>query len=602
MLFAGQVSEWSPLIAHAARQCIADQDAAQSNAIQFDSLPMSALDGRPLDSASFAKAFGELVQAPIETGNVLQASILIVSMRALVIGLASLFRQGGGAGHMDPIDAFLSMYGSRIYDALARAVDHEAAVAKCSVKEYIQSLRGGPCQSTQLQPSGKTHTASSSLHMVPVSEASAYRFRMLYCDSMSIHSSDAGVDDLAQAIPESVCPLFESSMPEATTGTGQPVAEATEWSGGWGDDWDEPVPPPEAGTDGASAGWGADGWGEGGDWMDAPVPMPAVSSAAQEETGKLHAPVASSSIAEVNASAPIKAVVRPATMVCSVAAGEGTDEITAAFGQAAAEHPKKVVKKKIIKKVVKKVVRRKVRAGLQSTGATGGTGSITPDVHDPASLVQAVPVAEATGTASAASAVVAEPAPMAPEVSESCVPGVDLQPLQSDEAPVEEVQPTHVLGYLPKATDGSHHEPVVQDMQLTGKGDSAIKQHQGYVSTEEQSKIVALDSPVDVAGLTPRLDKMVATCQSAADDGVAPADMEEEAELTRTATVPRMPAPDVQEIAMHGSRNLASNEAPCGTGPPIPEPGAGALLGDLAGAGAASMLLQDVLACQCATV
>lgn len=558
---------------------MADQDTAHANAIQLDALPMSALDGLPLDSASFAKAFTELVQASIEAEDVPQASLLIVSMRALVIGLAALFRKGGGAGHMDPIDAFLSMYGSRIYDALAKAVDHEAAAVKCSVEEYIQSLREGPCQIAPSQPSGTTGTASGNLRMVPVAEASPSGFRMLYCDSMSIHSSDAEFDGLAQDLPESFCAPVESSMPEALAG--QPVAEATEWTGGWGDDWEEPVSQQETGADGASAGWGADGWGECGEWMDAPVATPTVMSAAQQEPSALHAPEPSTSLAVVNASAPINAAVRPAQTICDVAAGEGTDE----SNLAAVEHPRKVVKKKIIKKVVKKVVRRKVRTGMQSTDATDGASSVTPDAHKPASLVQAVPVAKATGTASAANLVVPEPLPLEPEAT-SCVPGFDVQPLQSDGAPIQEVQPTDVLGFLPNATGSSHHEPDHQDLQFMRKAESSVEQHQGCKSPKEQREIVAHSPPMAVAGLISHLDTSIVFSQSVADDGAAPADVEEENELTCTTATAQLPSPDAHEDATHGSRVDAINHAPA-----PPDPDTGTLLMDLAGAGVVSMLI-----------
>lgn len=470
-----------------------NQDAAQLNAGRYESQPMAALEGCPSEAASFTRAFAQMLQAPCKPADESRSrsSVVLVSMRALVIGLAALFRQDQGTGHMDPVDAFLSMYGASIYEVLARAVDREAAAANCSARAYIDSLRAEQRQSVA-EPPATPANATSSMPVIPVAEAvsPACTSRMLYCDSMSIHSSDADMDDLVDFVPVHQPSFRNGSIPDLLTCAGQAVAEATEWGGGWGNDWEDPRPEQGAGATDASVGWGTDGWGEGDGWMDAPLPT------VQTTLG-----------AEDGGSSNMPARVPTAALAETEAGGSSAP----AAPQVSADQPKKVVKKKIVKKVVKKVVKRRVRAGMQSVN--DGNVSGRPDACDPPSPGPTIRSPAAPAGSSAA----ASPKPSASELEAGpSSPGAELQSAHAVESPVQQVQPTDAPGCQP---DASADTLLGHEMQLHAEREIDAPPQRGPCSMEENAEFVAPASDVagaDVAGDVSHADASVGPSECAA--------------------------------------------------------------------------------------
>eukprot|EP00892_Ulva_mutabilis_P006584 jgi/Ulvmu1/4298/UM002_0018.1 len=406
---SGKLTDVSPLTAHAVRQCMVCQDAAQGNASVYDSLPHAALEGLPSEAASFTRAFLGLVQAGSDAAAAEAAhggSLMLAATRALVIGMTALYRQGeggGGASHMDPVEAFLSIYGTKIYIALGTAIDRNANAANCSAQEYISSLKH------QLRRSGSgLHATGPHMHLsvscgAPVAEVAlaGNLSRLLYCNSMSIHSSDAQAD---LSWEEQSSP-GERPVRMTSPGGRYAVGEGTEWDSGWEDSWEQPGGAAPARDNEMAGGWGKDGWGDGGEWMDAPSPIPANADLDSEHRDP------------AQPASPL-----PSPEVSSGVYAQPGDAITASVSSPAVAgavpgQPKKVVKKKIVKKVVRKVVKRKVRASDQAAIATQGShvapagvlAALTPTAAVPGSPVLA---ASPLGThANESTVVTAEPAP-----------------------------------------------------------------------------------------------------------------------------------------------------------------------------------------------
>ena len=220
-------------------------------------------------------------------------------------------------------------------------------------------------------------------------KAGRARERLQRCESMSLHLSDAcslsppasppaGQPSRALDIQDTWRGARSATSHAHYSGTqAGAVAESSNWSDDdWGDGWGDPGQGVAAAAETEGSGWGAAGWEDSGDWIDATdvgpstAPRPAAAPPAASPGALSHGPVPQQQLERV-------APEVPAAAVPAMAQPSPPPRSTTSGDSAQSEGVPVKKKKLVVKKVPKKVVKIKPAEGSDATD------NVQPDVSAP---------------------------------------------------------------------------------------------------------------------------------------------------------------------------------------------------------------------------